>query len=44
MMMFILFMKKVKQPKVFKLVDELYGDDCESVGIGYSFQKWIKVE
>ena len=29
-------------PEGFKLVDELYGDDCESVGIGYSFQKWVK--
>lgn len=30
-------------PKGFELVDEVYGDDCESVGIGYSFQKWKKV-
>lgn len=30
-------------PEDFKLVDEVYGDDCESVGIGYSFQKWVKV-
>lgn len=44
MMMFIRFMKKVKQPKGFKLIDEVYGDDCESVSVGYSFQKWVKVE
>ena len=30
-------------PKDFKLVDEVYGNECESVGIGYSFQKWVKV-
>lgn len=30
-------------PEGFELVDEVYGDDCESVGIGYSFQKWTKV-
>lgn len=30
-------------PKGFELVEEVYGDDCESVGIGYSFQKWKKV-
>ena len=29
-------------PECFELVDEFYGDDCESVGIGYSFQKWVK--
>lgn len=31
-------------PKSFEMIDEVYGDECESVGIGYSFQKWIKVE
>ena len=30
-------------PIDFKLVNEVYGNDCESVGIGYSFQKWVKV-
>lgn len=30
-------------PEGFELVDEVYGDGCESVGIGYSFQKWTKV-
>lgn len=30
-------------PEGFELVDEVYGDDCESVGLGYSFQKWVKV-
>ena len=42
MMMFIRFMKKVKQPKGFKLVDEAYGNDCVFVGIGYSFQRWVR--
>lgn len=42
MMMFIRFMKKVKQPKGFELTDEVYGDECESVGVGYSFQKWVR--
>lgn len=36
-------MKKVKQPQGFKLIDEIYGDECESTDVGYSFQKWIKV-
>ena len=31
-------------PNGFKLIDEVYGDDCESVSVGYSFQKWVKVE
>ena len=31
-------------PESFKLVDEIYGDECESTDVGYSFQKWIKVE
>lgn len=30
-------------PENFKLTDEVYGDDCEYVGIEYSFQKWVKV-
>ena len=30
-------------PNGFKLVDEIYGDDCESTDVGYSFQKWVKV-
>lgn len=30
-------------PENFELIDEVYGDDCESVGIGYSFQKWVKI-
>ena len=29
-------------PEGFELVDEFYGDDCESVDVGYSFQKWVK--
>lgn len=31
-------------PENFKLVDEVYGDGCESVGIGYSFQKWKRLD
>lgn len=31
-------------PESFKLADEIYGDECESTDVGYSFQKWIKVE
>lgn len=30
-------------PTGFRLVDEVYGNHCESVGIGYSFQKWVKI-
>lgn len=30
-------------PEGFEMVEEVYGDDCESVGIGYSFQKWKRV-
>ena len=30
-------------PEDFKLIDEVYGDECESVGVGYSFQNWVKV-
>ena len=30
-------------PTGFRLVDEVYGNDCESVGIDYSFQKWVKI-
>ena len=29
-------------PEGFKLVDETYGNDCGFVGIGYSFQKWVR--
>ena len=29
-------------PKGFKLIDEIYGDECESTDVGYSFQKWVK--
>lgn len=30
-------------PEGFKLVDEVRGNDCESVGINYSFQKFVRV-
>ena len=30
-------------PDGFKMVEEVYGDRCEEVGIGYSFQKWVRV-
>lgn len=30
-------------PDGFKLIEEVYGDCCDEVGIGYSFQKWVKV-
>lgn len=30
-------------PEGFELTDEVYGDECEYVGVGYSFQKWVKV-
>lgn len=29
-------------PEGFKLVDETCGNDCVFVGIGYSFQKWVR--
>ena len=30
-------------PNGFKIVDEVYGNRCEEVGVGYSFQKWVRV-
>lgn len=30
-------------PSGFKMVDEVYGDRCDEVGLGYSFQKWVRV-
>lgn len=30
-------------PEGFKLVNEAYGGDCEYIGIGYSFQRWVKI-
>lgn len=30
-------------PEGFKLTNEVYGNECESAGLGYSFQKWVKV-
>ena len=30
-------------PDGFKMVEEVYGNRCEDVGIGYSFQKWVRV-
>lgn len=30
-------------PSGFKMIEEVYGDRCEDVGIGYSFQKWVRV-
>lgn len=30
-------------PDGFKLSEEVYGDCCDEVGIGYSFQKWTRV-
>ena len=24
------------------LIEEVYGDRCEEVGVGYSFQKWVR--
>lgn len=30
-------------PENFELTDEVYGDECEYVGISYCFQKWVKV-
>ena len=30
-------------PDGFKMIEEVYGDRCEDVGIGYSFQKWVRV-
>lgn len=29
-------------PNGFKMVDEVYGDRCDEVGLGYSFQKWVR--
>lgn len=30
-------------PDGFKLIEEVYGDCCDEVGVGYSFQKWVRV-
>ena len=30
-------------PDGFNLTEEVYGDCCDEVGIGYSFQKWVRV-
>lgn len=30
-------------PEGFELTDEVCGDECEYTGLGYSFQKWVKV-
>lgn len=30
-------------PDGFKMIEEVYGDYCDEVGIGYSFQKWVRV-
>ncbi len=30
-------------PDGFKMIEEVYGDRCEDVGVGYSFQKWVRV-
>ena len=30
-------------PNGFRMVDEVHGSRCEEVGIGYSFQKWVKI-
>lgn len=32
-----------KIPDGFKMIEEVYGDCCDEVGIDYSFQKWVKV-
>ena len=29
-------------PDGFKMIDEIYGDYCDKVGVGYSFQKWVR--
>ena len=29
-------------PDGFKMIEEVYGDRCEEVGLGYSFQKWVR--
>ena len=29
-------------PDGFKMIEEVYGDHCDEVGVGYSFQKWKK--
>lgn len=30
-------------PDGFKMIEEVYGDYCDEVGVGYSFQKWVRV-
>ena len=30
-------------PNGFKMIEEVYGGRCEDVGIGYSFQKWVRM-
>lgn len=30
-------------PDGFKMIEEVYGDHCDEVGVGYSFQKWVRV-
>lgn len=30
-------------PSGFKMIEEVYGNRCEEVGIEYSFQKWVKM-
>lgn len=30
-------------PDGFKMIEEVYGDRCDEVGIEYSFQKWVLV-
>ena len=30
-------------PDGFKMIEEVYGDRCDEVGVGYSFQKWVRV-
>ena len=30
-------------PDGFKMIEEVYGDRCDKVGVGYSFQKWARV-
>lgn len=30
-------------PDGFKLIEEVYGDCCDEVGVDYIFQKWVRV-
>ena len=30
-------------PDEFKMIEEVYGDCCDEVGIDYTFQKWVRV-